>query len=50
MPKKTNDNNNKKNPKEKGLLKKQKTLKRKDTIRPKDYTTLHFLAFPIKNV
>ena len=38
MPKRTNDNNNKKNPKEKGLLKKQKTLKRKDTIRPKDYT------------
>ena len=37
MPKKANDNN-KKNPKEKGLLKRQKTLKRKDTIKPKDNT------------
>ena len=38
MPKKTSDNNNKKNPKEKGNLKRQKTLKRKDTIKPKDNT------------
>ena len=36
MPKKTNDNNNKKNPKEKSILKRQKTLRRKDTIKPKE--------------
>ena len=36
MPKKANDNNNKKNQKEKGPLKRQKTLRRKDTIKPKD--------------